>query len=170
MNKPLLKQQCPLVFVVLAWVMYVGAVPLLAFQRQWLLVGLWIVVAPALMWAYIHWFPSISRYMGYGRVDDRLAAVAAASPVDVTLYTALGCPFCPIVKRRLHDLQPKMGFHLREMDITARPDMLTRKGIWSVPVVEIGDRRLVGHATSEQLANLIAGPQVRAAQLQRRNP
>jgi Glutaredoxin and related proteins len=163
MEKRLLKQECPLAFVVLAWLMYVGAIPVLAFQRQWLLLAVWIVLAPALMWAYIRWFPSISPYMGYGRLDDRPAVAVATSPVDVTVYTAIGCPFCPIVKRRLTQLQPKMGFQLHDVDVTARPDILTRKGIWSVPVVEIGDRRLVGHATSEQLANLISGSQVRAA-------
>jgi glutaredoxin len=156
MQKPVLKQECPLAYVVLAWVMYIGGIPALALARQWVLLPVWIVLAPAVMWAYIKWFPSIAPYMGYGRLDDRQASVTA-SPVGVTLYTAIGCPFCPIIKRRLSDLQPKMGFQLREVDVTARPDILTRKGIWSVPVVEVGDRRIVGHATSEQLANLIAG-------------
>ena len=155
-GKRLLKQECPLAFVVLAWTMYVAGAGLLLILRQWFLAATWIVVAPATMWAYIRWFPAIAPWMGYGHVDD-VAAVPTLSAATVTLYTALGCPFCPIVQRRLHDLQSTMRFALREVDVTGRPDILTRKGIWSVPVVEVGDRRLVGHATSERLAAFIAG-------------
>lgn len=157
MEKARLKQECPLAFVVLAWTMYILGIPaLFALGQVGMMLG-WIVLAPAAMWAYVRWFPSISRYMGYGRVDDRPATLAARSSVEVTVYTALGCPFCPIVKRRLTALEPKLGFHLREVDVTARPGILISKGIWSVPVVEVGDRRIVGHATSEQLVDLIAG-------------
>lgn len=155
-DRPLLRQECPLAIVVFAWALYFVMVPVFAFAQQWLLLGAWIVLAPASMWLYIRGFPQISRFMGYGSVADAPAQAANAS-VDVTLYTALGCPFCPIVQRRLHELQPKVGFRLREVDVTARPDLLTRKGIWSVPVVEVGASRLVGHATSAQLADLIAG-------------
>jgi|GEM_PF-698588 len=153
-RKTLLKQQCPLAFVVLAWVLYIGGSIALVFTRQWIIVGTWIVLAPVTMWAYVRWFPAISPLMGYGNVDD-VAAVPAPSTATVTLYTALGCPFCPIVARRLHELQANMGFALREVDVTARPDILTRKGVWSVPVVEVGDLRIIGHATSEQLVAFI---------------
>ena len=153
-RKRLLKQQCPLAFVVLAWVKYVGGAAILLVMRHWTLAGAWIVVAPATMWAYIKWFPAISPLMGYGHVDD-IPAVPARSAASVVLYTALGCPFCPIVQRRLHELELNMGFTLREVDVTARPNVLTRKGIWLVPVIEVGDQRIVGHATSEQLAALI---------------
>mgnify|MGYP005848395887 CR=1 FL=1 len=75
-------------------------------------------------------------------------------------YTALGCPFCPVVKRRLLALQSQLGFELTELDVTARPGLVTAKGIMSVPVVEVGETRLVGNATSEQLARLIQGSSV----------
>ncbi|HEX9100127.1 MAG TPA: glutaredoxin family protein [Candidatus Dormibacteraeota bacterium] len=162
-RKTLLKQECPLAFVVLAWVMYIGGTVGLVVMRQWILAGTWIVLAPVTMWAYVKWFPAISPLMGYGSVND-VPAVPARSTATVTLYTALGCPFCPIVTRRLRELQPKMGFALREVDVTARPDILTRKGVWSVPVIEVGDRRIVGHATSEQLGALIASATSQAAQ------
>ena len=155
-DRPLLKQKCPLAFVVFAWGLYLLMVPVFAVGRQWLLLGTWIVLAPALMWLYVRGFARISPLMGYGSVADAPAAPATA-PVDVTLYTALGCPFCPIVRRRLLELEPQMGFRLRQIDVTARPDLLTRKGVWSVPVVEVAGRRLVGNATSARLADLIAG-------------
>lgn len=154
-EKPFLRQECPLAFVVLAWVMYVGGAGLLLVLRQWLLAGTWMVVAPASMWAYVKWFPAIAPFMGYGHLDDTPAA-AARSTATVTFYSAVGCPFCPIVERRLRKLQPNVGFELRQVDVTARPDILARKGIWSVPVIEIGDDRIIGHATSEQLAAFIA--------------
>jgi hypothetical protein len=53
-------------------------------------------------------------------------------------------------------LQKQMGFTLEIFDVTLRPQMLLSKGIRSVPVVEVGDHRLVGNSTTEQLAVLIA--------------
>jgi hypothetical protein len=49
-----------------------------------------------------------------------------------------------------------MGFDLNIIDVTLRPQTLMTKGIRSVPVVEVGDRRLVGNSTTEQLAALIS--------------
>ena len=79
---------------------------------------------------------------------------------NVQLYTGLGCPFCPIVKTRLQELQTRMGFSLTDVDVTLKPNLLISKGIRALPVVEVGDTRIVGNATSEQLAALIAGHSV----------
>lgn len=62
----------------------------------------------------------------------------------MTLYTAVGCPFCPLVKQRLLALQVQMGFELEEVDVTLKPDLLIAKGIRAVPVVEVGEQRVVG--------------------------
>jgi glutaredoxin len=78
-------------------------------------------------------------------------------PAEVRLYTALGCPFCPVVKQRLIALSDQMSFPLKEIDVTLKPSLLAAKGIRAVPVVEAGERQLVGNATSEQLAALISG-------------
>jgi hypothetical protein len=59
------------------------------------------------------------------------------------------------VKNRLRELQVKMGFHLKEIDITLRPEILLQKGIRALPVVEVGKAHWVGNATSEQLATFI---------------
>jgi hypothetical protein len=40
-------------------------------------------------------------------------------------------------------------------DVTLNPQTIMMKGIRSVPVVEVGDHRLVGNSTTEQLAGLI---------------
>ena len=164
MKSPLLKQQCPLFFVVLAWLMYFGGIVFFVLERQWLVLGSWIVVAPLAMWAYIRWFAVLSRFMGYGRLDDRRPPTLSPAPqARVTLYTAVGCPFCPIVRRRVLALQSQLGFELTQVDVTARPDILTRKGIWAVPVVEVDGRTHVGHASSAELADLIAGRPAAAA-------
>jgi hypothetical protein len=49
-----------------------------------------------------------------------------------------------------------MGFTLQLIDVTLKPQTLMTKGIRSVPVVEVGEHRLVGNSTTEQLAALIA--------------
>jgi len=74
----------------------------------------------------------------------------------VTLYTANVCPFCPIVKRRLAELQRQGSFELEEVDVTFRPDVIRAKGLSSVPVLEAGGRRLVGNATSAQIAEFLS--------------
>ncbi len=71
------------------------------------------------------------------------------------MYSSSGCPFCPIVERRLRDLQQEMRFELQHIDVTVRPGLVKAKKIKSVPVVEVGGRRLVGHATTRDLADLI---------------
>ena len=60
-----------------------------------------------------------------------------------------------IVLARLQALQKQMGFTLQIIDVTLKPQTLMTKGIRSVPVVEVGDHRLVGNSTTEQLVGLI---------------
>jgi hypothetical protein len=48
------------------------------------------------------------------------------------------------------------GLYLKTFEVTLNPRTILAKGIKSVPVVEVGDHRLVGNSTTEQLAGLIA--------------
>lgn len=163
-GKPV-KQQCNMAFIYLSWGGYLGGLAYFVTQRNWSVAVSWLILVPLAQWGYIRIFPKVSRYLGYGRVDDKRttsiedggAGVAAKIPAQVTFYSALGCPFCPLVKRRLLRLQAEMGFALQEVDVTLRPDLLLGKGLRAVPVVEAGGRHLVGHATTEQLADFIAG-------------
>jgi glutaredoxin len=74
----------------------------------------------------------------------------------VNFYSFFSCPFCPNVLARLQALQKQTGFTLKTFDLTLSPQTLLRKGIRSVPVVEVGNHRLVGNSTTEELAGLIA--------------
>lgn len=141
--------------IYLSWAVYVGGLAFLVLQEDYALALIWVILLPLAWWAYIRAFPAISRYIGYGSVADRPAQGVGQAPVKVTFYTALGCPFCPVVKRRILALQAAMGFDLEEVDVTLKPDLLRARGIWAVAVVEVGEQRLVGHATSQQLAALV---------------
>jgi len=151
------KQQCYLAMIYLNWIVLAGVLGFFIFKGFYVLALAWLALLPLAMWAYIRVFPSLSQFMGYGRVDDQPAQRLGRVPTKVTLYTALGCPFCPVVKRRLMALREQMEFSLEEVDVTLDPGLLIAKGIRAVPVVEAGDRRLAGNATSEQLAELISG-------------
>jgi hypothetical protein len=102
------------------------------------------------MWAYKHWFRAISRCLGYGRVDDRPSTSRSWKP-------GFGSSS---ISRRLSIGQNGQTNAVYSVTltgaglaiVTARPNILISKGIWSVPGVEVGERRFVGHATSEQLA------------------
>jgi len=103
---------------------------------------------------YVRWFPNISRSMGYGSLADTPAAAVPTSGTlpGVTLYTANVCPFCPIIRRRLAELQRQSSFEVQEIDVTFRPEIVRAKGLRSVPVLEANGQLLVGNATSAQIA------------------
>ena len=153
-----MEQRCYLGAVWLTWL----GLPLLAIvvgvRVGWAAAGAVLVVGVIGQVLYIRWFPHISRWMGYGSVADVPAGPApgpAGQLPRVTLYTANVCPFCPILKRRLTELQRHSPFEVEEVDVTFRPDVIRAKGLRSVPVVEANGRLLVGNATSAQLADFL---------------
>lgn len=155
--KQLLPQECPLLLIRLTWLVYLGGMVALPLRGDLPAALVWLFALPLAVWAYVRVFPRISPFLGYGRVDDVPAPGAGHVRTAVVMYGSLGCPFCPLVERRLRALQEIMGFELVYVDVTLRPDVVRAKGIRSVPVVEVGDRRMVGHATTEELADLISG-------------
>jgi thiol-disulfide isomerase/thioredoxin len=154
-----MKQQCHISMIYLSWAVYLGGLAAAVWYAQWVFAAAWLVAAPVIQWLYIRKFPSLSAGMGYGRIIDEPAGTVAAKPVKVTVYTALGCPFCPLIEQRLESLQKTMNFSLEKVDVTLRPDLLTSKGIRSVPVVEVPPGRyLFGLVSTKDLADAIAQP------------
>lgn len=157
-----MKQRCYLAAIYLNWLVLAGGEVFFLLKGSYGWALAWLVFVPLGLWIYVRSFPSISRAMGYGRVDDHpaedlphAAANLQYEAPDVTLYTALGCPFCPIVKKRLKALREQVNFNLRVVDVTLHPGVLAEKHVRAVPVVEMGDRRIEGNATSKQLAELV---------------
>lgn len=150
-----MKQQCHISFVYGSWLVLVCGMIFYLLRGNYLQVVLWAFFIPLFLWLYVRYFPSISRYMGYGSVEDRPAMQVTHAAANVILYTGLGCPFCPLVRRRLTELQSRMAFGLSEVDVSFKPDFLISKGIRALPVVEIGEARWVGNGTSQQLAQFI---------------
>jgi thiol-disulfide isomerase/thioredoxin len=153
-----MKQQCHISMIYLSWALYLGSFAVSAWYSHWAFAVLWLVLAPVVQWLYIRRFPSFSAAMGYGRSADEPAATSASAPVKVTVYTALGCPFCPLIEERLESLQKTAGFSLEKIDVTLRPDLLASKDIRSVPVVEVRGRFLFGLLSTKDLAAAISQP------------
>ncbi len=155
-----MKQQCYMAAIYLTWAVYLGGLVYLGYQSRWPLAAVWLIGVPLFEWIYIRKFPSLSKAMGYGPIADQPGETVSAARVKVTLYTAIGCPFCPLIERRLRELQRQMGFSLETVDVTLRPDILASKGIRSVPVVETRGRFLTGLVFTKDLAAAIgaAGP------------
>ncbi len=151
-----MKQRCPMIFIYFSWLVFLGGLISLVVLQGILIMILWLLWFPLVMWLYIKYFPRLSRYLGYGSVQDEIGVLLGKSVAKVTLYTALGCPFCPLVERRLRALQKELGFTLEKIDVTAKPGLLMKKKIQAVPVVEIGKYTLVGHATTKQLRELLS--------------
>jgi hypothetical protein len=149
------KQQCQVTGLILSWVGYLAGLAYMGFERHWRGGLAWLVLVPSIRWALFHYFSSISHFLGYGRVDDKHPVRVSRARVAVTFYSFFSCPFCPIVWQRLEALQKEMDFTLERIDITLRPQLVMSKRISAVPVVEVGKDRLVGNATTEQLAELI---------------
>ena len=161
MNTQFKDQQCSVAGLAFGWMAYAVGVPYFLYRQEWVVAAVWTAGVPALRWALYHFFPRISRFLGYGRIDDRFSSDLPGPgnppvPVAVTFYTFFSCPFCPIVLARLQALQQQMNFSLTTIDVTLKPQLLTAKQIRSVPVVELDGDRLVGNSTTEQLAALIA--------------
>ena len=154
-----MKQQCYMAMIYFSWALFAGGIVFLDWRGLWPLALVWLVGTPLIQWLYIRKFPSLSPLMGYGRITDESGKAPGSAPVKVTLYTALGCPFCPLIERRLEDLRKQMGFTLEKTDVTLRPGLLAAKGIRSVPVVEAGNRLLIGLVTTKELAAAIAAAQ-----------
>ncbi len=155
------KQQCTLarLYFGLAGltIVYVCGFFFYGHKRNWPALVLWLVLLPCARWLGLRLYPLTLKWRGDGSVTDTLPSHVSKTPVEVTIYSHSGCPFCPVLKRRLKDLQKQMDFTLREIDLTMRPQVAANKGIQSVPVVEVGDNRLLGNATTEQLAEFIVG-------------
>lgn len=153
-----MEQRCHLSMVWLTWL----GLPLLAVivgVRTGVTAGLAVLAVGVIgQVLYIRAFPGISRSMGYGSVADMPAAAVPAGGTfpDVTFYTASVCPFCPIVRRRLAELQQENRFAVREIDVTFRPHLVRAKGLRSVPVLEANGQFLVGNATTAQIAAFLA--------------
>jgi len=142
--------------IYLSWALYAGGLVYFGWRGRWVPALVWLAAVPLVEWLYIRKFPSLSPSMGYGPIADECAEATGNAPVKVTLYTALGCPFCPLIEQRLEELRKRMGFTLEKIDVTLRPDLLAAKGIRSVPVVEAGARLLFGLVTTKELAAAIA--------------
>ena len=175
-----MKPQCYMAMLYLNWVVYLGVIAWAGLTGRYFLSLAWALGFPAFLLAYMAVFPRFSRALGYGSVEDEPASREPAAGgsgeaepggetaagtgsgtgasgflPEVTLFKAVGCPFCPIVERRLDELEAKGGFTLRKLDVTMRPGILASQGIKAVPVVAAGDESIVGHATSRELAGLI---------------
>jgi glutaredoxin len=162
-SEAIMKQQCTLpnlYFGVLMFaILYAGGAVFFAFRGNWPVLLLWLVLLPCARWAGLRLSPFTLKWRGQGSVDDKLPSSVNKAHVEVAFYSCNGCPFCPIVKRRLEALQREMDFTLTKINLTLKPQVAASKGIRSVPVVEVGKERLIGNATTERLARLIAGAQ-----------
>ena len=150
-----MKQQCYIATIYLSWAAYLGGLAFFVAMARYPMAIAWLVTVPLAQWVYMRRFPKISYYLGYGQVTDKPARLVEPAPIKVILYTALGCPFCPLVEQRLETLQKKMGFSLEKIDVTLKRELLANKGIRAVPVIEAGRQHLVGNVTSDQIATLI---------------
>jgi len=107
---------------------YVLGLIFFAYSANWIALLLWMILLPSLKWAYLRHFRRIAKWRGYGSLDDKLPTVVENAPVEVTFYSLIGCPFCPIVEKRLEALQKDMGFTLTTVNLTLKPQIsVTRR-------------------------------------------
>src|ERR687887_1463308 len=149
-----MKQECRLFSVRAIWSVLAVVVLALGVTRGWPAAVFAVMVGALVQVGFVRNFRHVSHWLGFGGADDVRPAhlPTSAGPIPrVTLYTAAGCPFCPLVRQRLHDLQQELWFELDEHDVTFRPGQAGGRAIRSVPVVQVDGRILVGHVTSDAL-------------------
>lgn len=85
-----MKQECTVWSLYLSGAMFVIVYPaglvFLAYEANWPVFVLWLIFLPCLKWAYLRFFPRISKWKGYGSVDDKLPASVEKACVEVTYY------------------------------------------------------------------------------------
>jgi glutaredoxin len=74
--------------------------------------------------------------------EDKL--LAAAGPLDVTLYTRPGCHLCEEAKKQITPLLKKANARLREVNIDSDPVLRARYD-YDVPVIFLGTRKVAKH-------------------------
>jgi glutaredoxin len=150
------RQFCSVAGLYRIWGAYAVGITILAVAANWIGLILFAVLVPLSKFAQIRYYRRLSPLFGYGKLAEDLPPQSTASaPRVVTFYSAMGCPFCPIVLERLEALQLKMGFKLERVNLSLHPRFAITKGLRSVPTIEVGDTRLIGNASSSQLAELI---------------
>ena len=72
------------------------------------------------------------------------ARLAAASPLDVTLYSRPGCHLCDEAKAVMNPLLREYGANLREVNIDEDPE-IAEHYCWDIPVVFLGSHKAAKH-------------------------
>jgi glutaredoxin len=78
-----------------------------------------------------------------GHSEDTL--LAAAQPLDVTLYSRPGCHLCDEAKAIIKPLLTEFGATLREVNIDEDPEIAERY-CWDIPVIFLGAHKAVKHS------------------------
>ena len=81
---------------------------------------------------------------GDGAISPEDQLLAAAGPLDVTLYTRPGCHLCDEAKAQIAPLLRDAGARLREVNIDADPVLRARYD-FDVPVIFLGTRKVAKH-------------------------
>jgi glutaredoxin len=85
-----------------------------------------------------------------GPTSPEDAMLAAAGPLDVTLYTRPGCHLCDEAKELIGPLIRSAGARLREVNIDDDPTLHERYNV-EVPVIFLGARKVAKHRVDPEL-------------------
>ncbi len=69
-----MKQQCHISFVYASWLILAGGLIFYVFRGEYLQACFWVFFIAVFLRLYVRYFPSLSRLMGYGSVEDQSAA------------------------------------------------------------------------------------------------
>lgn len=78
MNTQFKEQQCNVAGLALSWIGYVGGVGYFSYRCHWVAAFVWVVGILMLRWGLFHFFPRVSRFLGYGRIVDKLSPTVTA--------------------------------------------------------------------------------------------
>src|SRR5205807_9398519 len=93
MNAQFKEQQCNVAGLALSWIGYAAGLGYFSYQHRWVAALLWMVGMLCLRWALFHFFPRISRFLGYGQIVDKFASIPPphanprATPIAVNFYS-----------------------------------------------------------------------------------
>lgn len=92
-------------------ILYLAGLLFFAYRADWTDLLLWLVLLPFLKWVYLRFFPRISQWTAYGRVDDKLPASVKRTERRGDVLFASGLPFLPHRGTPAENAAKGDGFH-----------------------------------------------------------
>jgi hypothetical protein len=95
-----MKQQCSVSIVYGSWLILIAGLFFWTLKGEYFQAFSWGIFIGFFLWLYVRFFPHLSRYLGYGSVEDQRANDIKQVKTEVILYNRCRMPLLSGRKKR----------------------------------------------------------------------